>query len=444
MSNVIFDPRLTKADALVLQRLAASCGAEVPEKAQALETGLKERITFSSESEEDGPPEHALPNSLDEDTIEALNALNDPSDPGFEPTVFNGIDLSDIKLPRMLDTWLLRPYIRMARSVVRVETDVVMLTHLLLYFATSVPSAAILFWNFTWIHGLFHFVMQVSYMGAYTLLMHQHIHMRGVLQKRFAIFDALFPYVLDPLMGHTWNSYYYHHVKHHHVEGNGPDDLSSTIRYQRDNVYHFLYYVGRFLFFVWLDLPLYFLRKGRTALAIKMTFWEFGSYATHFCLYRLNPRASLLVLLLPMLLLRLALMVGNWGQHAFVDHNEPASDYRSSITLIDVPSNRHSFNDGYHTSHHLNPLRHWREHPVSFMKAKEVYASQEALVFHNIDYIMITVRLLIKDYLSLAKCMVPIGAQASTSIEERIALLKSHTQQFTEVEISTKFNTMSK
>jgi hypothetical protein len=29
-------------------------------------------------------------------------------------------------------------------------------------------------------------------------------------------------------------------------------------------------------------------------------------------------------------------MVGNWGQHAFVDNEEPDSDYRSSITLIDV------------------------------------------------------------------------------------------------------------
>ena len=43
-------------------------------------------------------------------------------------------------------------------------------------------------------------------------------------------------------------------------------------------------------------------------------------------------------------------------------------------------SNRFSFNDGYHTSHHLNPMRHWREHPVSFLKGKKTYAEQEALV----------------------------------------------------------------
>ena len=30
-------------------------------------------------------------------------------------------------------------------------------------------------------------------------------------------------------------------------------------------------------------------------------------------------------------------MIGNWGQHALVDDLEPNSDFRSSITLIDVP-----------------------------------------------------------------------------------------------------------
>lgn len=178
--------------------------------------------------------------------------------------------------------------------------------------------------------------MQVSYMGTYTLMMHQHIHMRGILHRRFAAFDKLFPYITDPLMGHTWNSYYYHHVKHHHVEGNGPDDLSSTVRYQRDDLFHFLHYVGRFFFLIWLDLPFYFSRKQKPLLAAKVAFWEIGNYFALVILYAWQPRPTMFVFALPLLLLRIGLMVGNWGQHAFVDANEPSSDYRSSITLIDV------------------------------------------------------------------------------------------------------------
>jgi hypothetical protein len=344
-------------------------------------------------------------------------------------------------IPKSVRRVLLGPYVRAARSIVRVETDVVMLTHLLLYFTTSVPSAVLLFSHFTWAHGLLHFVMQVSYMGAYTLMMHQHIHMRGILHPRFAAFDQLFPYLLDPLMGHTWNSYFYHHVKHHHVEGNGPDDLSSTLRYQRDSPLHFAHYVGRFFFLVWMDLPLYFIRKGRASLGLKAGGWELTTYAAIALMYRVNAHAAVFTLLLPLLLMRIGLMVGNWGQHAFVDRDEPDSDYRSSITLIDVQSNRHCFNDGYHTSHHLNPLRHWREHPAAFLKGKKLYASQHALVFHNIDYIMITVRLLLKQYRVLAECMVPIGEQIGMTLEERAALLESHARRFTEEELQRKFKT---
>jgi hypothetical protein len=232
------------------------------------------------------------------------------------------------------------PYIAFAKKVVRHETDVLMLTHLIMYFTTSVPSAIWLFYRFTYLHGIIHFAMQFWYVGAYTLLRHQHIHQRGVLTKDqplVCLFDNLFPYITDPLMGHTWNSYYYHHVKHHHVEGNGPEDLSSTIRYQRDDILHFLHYVGRFFFLVWFDLPLYFLRKGRTVNAAKTAFWELSNYAFLYTLYRLNGRAATFAFLLPLLIMRLGLMVGNWGQHAFVDADEPDSDFRSSVTLIDVP-----------------------------------------------------------------------------------------------------------
>lgn len=87
----------------------------------------------------------------------------------------------------------------------------------------------------------------------------------------------------------------------------------------------------------------------------------------------------------------------------------------------------------------MNPRRHWREHPVSFLKSKQLYASQHALVFHNIDYLMITVRLLMKDYATLAKCMVPIGDQMKLSMDDRITLLKRCTLKFTEEELRAKF-----
>ncbi|KAI0439510.1 fatty acid desaturas-like protein [Xylaria telfairii] len=428
---IVYHPKLTKPDRIVLETLAADIEQ------------------FSRSTADDQGRANGHIDSCNEikyaSALTRLDALNNPKHSDFEPTIFTEHDYDRIGWNTSIGRYVLRPYLRVAQSIVRHETDVVMLTHLILYFSTSVPSAlALFFWRFTWVHGMIHFIMQLSYMGTYTLMMHQHIHMRGVLNRQFAIFDHLFPYITDPLMGHTWNSYYYHHVKHHHVEGNGPDDLSSTVRYQRDDVFHFLHYVGRFFFLVWFDLPCYFLRKQKPVLAVKAAFWEIGNYITLASLYVWQPKPTLFVFLLPLFLLRVGLMVGNWGQHAFVDAHEPDSDYRSSITLIDVASNRYSYNDGYHTSHHLNPLRHWRDHPNAFMKGKRTYETNGALVFHNIDYIMITVRLLMKDYAHLAKCMVPIGKeQLAMSLADRVHLLKAHTRRFSEQEIGDKFKSSS-
>lgn len=271
--------------------------------------------------------------------VDRLAGLTDFASDHFEPTIVTGWDQKDIHLPGFLQA-LVRSYTIWAQDVVRHKTDVVFLTHTLLYLSTAVPSAIYLFYHFTYTHAICHWIMIGWYCGAFTLLMHNHIHNNGVLAKQYAFFDWTFPYILEPLMGHTWDSYYYHHVKHHHSEGNGPDDLSSTVRYQRDSFLHFLHYVGRFLALVWIELPLYFVRKNRIGLAVKNLISELSSYAFIVMMARYHFRAALFTLVLPLIQMRIGMMVGNWGQHAFIDEEEPDSNYRSSITLIDVPVSR--------------------------------------------------------------------------------------------------------
>nr|KMM67546.1 hypothetical protein CPAG_03880 [Coccidioides posadasii RMSCC 3488] len=436
------NPYLTRPDLLVLQNLLRDIDrtknpASAPflhcQSTSSVENEIESSSKRSSNIKDDSFVQD------DDATIKLLNALNDPSHEDFEPTVFFTWDIKHIKLPVFVNDYFLQPYIRLAKKVVRVETDVVMLTHLLLYLTTSLPSAIFLYYRFHWLHGVLHWVMQTYYVGTYTLMMHQHIHMGGILARKYQLIDSLFPYITNPLMGHTWNSYYYHHVKHHHVEGNGPDDLSSTIYYQRDDLFNFLCYLGRFLFFIWLELPLYFLQNGKAILGIKAAFWEISSYLVIYFLARFHWNATLFAFILPFFLLRLALMVGNWGQHAFVDEADPNSDFRSSITLIDVASNRFCYNDGYHTSHHLHPRRHWREHPVAFLKQKQRYSTENALVFRNIDYMMMTIRLLRRDYMYLAKCLVPIGNQIDMTLDEIATMLQAKTRRFTKTEIQEKF-----
>lgn len=399
-----------------------------------LRTLLKD-VPHSAEQNLSSPPfDHHV-------AIDQLKAINNPQSEQFQPTVFVSWDDKDI--PLVLNRYIVKPYTRLASRIVRHPTDVVFFTHILLYLFVNLPSAIILYRHFTYIHAVAHVAFTFWCTGSYTLLMHNHIHNNGVLSKSWHWLDLTFPYITEPLMGHTWDSYYYHHVKHHHVEGNGPDDLSSTIRYQRDDPLHFLHYLTRFLFLIWLDLPLYFLRKRKPLLAVRAAGSEFLSYALMYVLTaHVSARASTAVLLIPFLLLRVGLMVGNWGQHALVDERAPDADLRSSITLLDVPSNRFCFNDGYHTSHHLNPRRHWRDHPAHLLASHAAYADGRALVFADIDYLMLTVTLLRKDYARLAACLVPISEEQARMSQAEIAeMLRTKTRKFSEEEIRVKFRT---
>ncbi|KAL9109659.1 MAG: hypothetical protein Q9227_005697 [Pyrenula ochraceoflavens] len=418
LQQLPIDSHLTKTDRLILDHLLDESYAN------AVQKGVSQ---FDAREPDD--------KSRRENVIKILGGLNDPQSQYFEPTVFLSRDLKDF--PKgTLARRLLDVYVRFVSGVARHPTDIVFVTHLILYFTTTVPSAIYLFYRFTWIHSILHTTMTGYYFGTYTLMRHNHIHNNGILSGPFQLLDITFPYLLDPLMGHTWNSYYYHHVKHHHVEGNGPNDLSSTIRLQRDEWLALAYYVGRFTLLIWLELPSYFLRTGKPQLALRAAFWELWSYAFLIIAARFHLRATIFTLIIPFCLIRLGLMIGNFGQHAFVDELEPDSDYRSSITLIDVPSNRFCFNDGYHTAHHLNPRRHWRDQPVSFLKGKLDYEKGRALVFRNIDYLEITFRLMRKDYSHLAKCFVPISEEQRKMTHLEIAeMLRTKTKRFSEADI---------
>ena len=306
------NPQLLQADIVVLQNLFRDIENSASSGSNAAATGQ-----FTGHD--------------DRTAINALEAIHD------ETTVFTNWDMKDLPTGKGLTAELLRKYISWAQGIVRNPVDVVFLTHILLYLGTSVPSALFLFYRFTWVHGVFHVLMQLSYCGSFTLMHHNHIHNNGLLKKDYYLLDNGWPYVLGPLMGHTWNSYYYHHVKHHHVEGNGPEDLSTTIRLQRDELPDFLLYVGRFVMLAWIELPLYFVRKQKRTLALKSALGEWSSCFCVFALARISFYPTLFTLIIPLILMRIGLMVGNFGQHALVDDVDPASDFRSSITLIDVP-----------------------------------------------------------------------------------------------------------
>src|ERR1700692_162835 len=98
------DPFLTPADAIVLQDLIRDASGE-------------------TECKDIG----------DQAALACVIGLNDEKNIDFQSTVFTAWNIKDIRIPRFFDQAILQPYIRWAQTVVRHKTDVVFLTHTLLY-----------------------------------------------------------------------------------------------------------------------------------------------------------------------------------------------------------------------------------------------------------------------------------------------------------------------
>ena len=122
--------------------------------------------------------DHSIDNEADAASIARLKAFNNPTDPAFQPTVFTTWDADHIPAP--INDWIVRPYARIAMRIVRHPTDVVFLTHLLLYSTVNLGSAAYLFWRFNWLHGVVHAVYTLWCAGSFTLMLHNHIHNNGM------------------------------------------------------------------------------------------------------------------------------------------------------------------------------------------------------------------------------------------------------------------------
>jgi fatty acid desaturase len=144
----------------------------------------------------------------------------------------------------------------------------------------------------------------------------------------------------------------------------------------------------------------------------------------------LDWRATLVVLLLPLLSVRILMMIGNWGQHAFVCQEQPENPYRNSITCINTRYNRRCFNDGYHIHHHVHARCHWSDYPAEFEANREEYGRHDAIVFDGVDFFQVWVLLMLGRWATLARRFVQLPGAPERSQVEIIDFLKSRVARF--------------
>ncbi len=156
--------------------------------------------------------------------------------------------------------------------------------------------------------GLHLFFVMIICAETFMSMLHNASH-RQLYRSEFWSLNLVIPYGLCLFFGQTWNTYFYHHVKHHHVEDNGKFDLSSTSSFQRDSLPQFLLYFARFFFLIQMELPYYFFARGRYWSSAKVFLGEILSLMLFVGLTLRNPAAAITVFVIPFLLMRFFMMV---------------------------------------------------------------------------------------------------------------------------------------
>ncbi|NIG52939.1 fatty acid desaturase [Chitinophaga sp. Cy-1792] len=278
---------------------------------------------------------------------------------------------------------------------------------------------------------LYQFFNNVTFKGPFGLMLHCTSH-RVFFERKFQLMNHYLPWVIGPLFGQTPETYYSHHIGMHHPENNMPEDESSTMSYERDSFRGFMHYLGSFFFAGVYHLCTYFVRKKRKRLLMRSVRGEFLFIATCVGLSFINFPATFVVFILPFIISRIIMMVGNWAQHAFICAGDPDNAYKNSITCINTKYNHKCWNDGYHISHHDKPNMHWTDHPVYFKKTIDRYITNDAIVFDGIHFLHVWLWLMMKRYDLLARHFVNIGDKFGTD-EEIAAFLKARTGRITVV-----------
>jgi fatty acid desaturase len=305
-----------------------------------------------------------------------------------------------------------------------------------LIFVTIVPFAIYLCipGNLNWWLVLIYYGFNFGVMaGSFILMLHLTSH-RPLFKKEYKFLNNIIPWVIGPFFGETPESYFAHHLGMHHAEDNMPEDLSSTMKYQRDSFSDFMKYYSEFIIYGIFDLASYLKRKNRkkirkNLLVGEISFWIFAIAFLFF-----NFKATLFVFVIPVFVVRFLMMAGNWGQHAFIDRNNPKNNYTNSINCINVRYNRTCFNDGYHIVHHLKPAMHWLELPGEFAKNLDKYALENSIIFQGIDFFQVWFFLMTKRYDILVEKMVIVNP-VITSKKQAIAILQERTLRIEDYQV---------
>lgn len=318
-------------------------------------------------------------------------------------------------------------------TLIRDERDLPFVELTAIILVTLIPLGLLLYVPFLnpwiwWPAAIIYFFLNNFYFKApFGLMLHCTCHNK-LYKYKYEKLNLILPWFVGLFFGQTPETYFSHHIGMHHIENNLEEDESSTMAFQRDSFRDFLKYFGLFMYRGLFDLSIYFNRKKRDKLLVKTIRGEMLYILMCVGLCFVNWQATLVVFILPLLISRFIMMLGNWTQHSFIDAADPGNHYKNSITCINTKYNKKCWNDGYHISHHVKPTMHWTEHPKHFIENLSKYTANKAIVFEGIGFLEVFIFLMFKRYDKLEQHVVNIE-NCYASGNEVIALMKVRTKK---------------
>jgi fatty acid desaturase len=341
-----------------------------------------------------------------------------PVDSGVTQPSQPGLTLTD---PMSAPTYGDGALSRLFRSMLADPRDEVFVRLSLKVVAVMSVAMVVLYRWFDWRLVPVYLALWGWYSAPVILMLHCTMHRPFI--RRPKVLDTIHPYVMSFFFGIP-TGYAEHHLGMHHAEDNMSEDLSSTLRYRRDSFLHFGVYFARFFFGILVELTAYLWRKRRKVMARRALVGELAHQAIVVTALLVSPRFGLVAFAFPYFAIRFLMMVGNWGQHAFINTAEKNNGLANAITCINSGYNQRAFNDGYHIGHHLKASRHWTEMPQDLLDNRELYVKRGAIVFEGLDFFLVSILLWTGSWRILARRFVRLDGRPRTD-EDVIELLKS-------------------
>lgn len=284
--------------------------------------------------------------------------------------------------------------------------------------------------HFNWYAVLAYHVLNYgpyfAFFSQIATMIHKEGHApRGLFKKPFRFLNKFYGYFLAIFYGHVPEGYPMGHMRIHHKYNNAPEDVTSTVFYDRSQAARFMIYLFEFmLFWTGISIAYHHYKDNKMEDCKKMLRGMIIFYGIMAVVMYFNFRFGFGYLLLPHLSSIIFLAAINYTWHAWTDASAPKNIYKNSITIINGQYN--VYNEDYHVEHHKRPQTHWEEYPVNYEKFKDEYAANRAIIFQDTQAFAVFFMLLLGHYEKMANHMVDLNNDMTT--DDKIKLLKERLQ----------------